>query len=131
MKGEIKETSFVDKKDPANSFVPGDVFFTGGNSFLTVALLNGVSGSLATKRDQAQRKFGPGAGIFLCACDATSDPALIQGLAKFFKVPVSGFGAAVGYFPITDSGTKPTCIIDRTKTGVDNGSHQPTDSSRP
>jgi hypothetical protein len=126
MKGEIKKTSFTDKSDPANSFVPGDVFFTTtGNSFLTVALLSGATGSLAAKRDQARLKFAPGAGIFLYACDAASDSALIQAIAKFFKVPVNGFGAPVGYFPETDSPKNPTRIINRTKTGVDNGSGKP------
>jgi hypothetical protein len=128
MKGEIKKTTHADPTDPNNSFVPGDVFFTnpsGGTNFITSALLSGASGTLASKRDQAQKKFAPGAGIFIYGCDSASDPALVQAIAKFFKVPATGFNAAVGYFPKIDSAKNPTKVTDRRQTGVDNGTNQP------
>jgi len=124
IRGEIKATTFTDKNNAANSFVPGTVIFTLDRTYLSATLLKGVTGSDVAKRDQARQKFGGGAGIFLYSCNAASDASLVKALAEFFKVQVTGFGATVGYFPDVafDAAKKPLRITDRTKSGVDNGS---------
>jgi hypothetical protein len=116
LSGSIK-TSYGTQN--GSKYGPGDVFFdTASEAFLTAALFNGVTGPREVQRKYARQRFGSGAAIFVYACDVGADHNLLQAMADFFQVTVYGFNAMVGFFPLTDSQTKPTKITDRSQTGA-------------